>query len=93
MTTHSEENTEGSEDQGDFQESLGEQVARTSMLIYEDFKKHGFSGKEAFELTKLWCAPNYAMIVQRMYQEEVALAKVAAQAEGRGKAKLHLPAH
>jgi len=93
MTTHGEENMAGSENQEEAQESLGKQVARTSRLIYLDFKGEGFTGKEAFELTKLWCAPNYSVIVQRMYAEEAAMAKRAAQEKSSGRPRLHLPQH
>jgi hypothetical protein len=86
MTTHGNENTEGSIDPREDQEdlTLGQQISKMSMRMYGEFKEEGFSGKEAFELLKLWCGPNFAMIVQDMYAQRNA-------ATHRSGPNLHIP--
>jgi hypothetical protein len=75
--------------------SLGEQVAKMSMRMRDSFVEEGFTAKESFDLLKLWCAPNYAVIVKRMYDAEVAEERAEAmeamEKAERGKVDLALP--
>jgi len=91
MTATSEEKIEVPENNEEDHGSLAEQVAKMSMAMYRGFQEEGFSSEESFDLLKIWVAPNYAMIVQRMMQEEMALLKRRDQERKRGAPKLHLP--
>jgi len=79
------------QDEQEEEGTLAEQVAEMSMGMAKAFQDAGFSQKEAFELLKVWCAPNYAMIVQRMMHEELASAKKEQQEEEKKRPHLHLP--
>ena len=88
-TTHGNENTEDTEDRGEErgqQQTLGRQVAEVSMKMYRDFMEEGFNDKESFELLKLWCGPNFAMIVTDLYD-----ARTAAIKREQGGSRLHIP--
>jgi len=51
--------------------------------MYQDFRTEGFSGKEAFELLKMFVGPHYAMVVQGIHRAGVAR-EAAAAARNKG---------